>query len=294
MTDLAKYLEQKKLIVESSMKDFLPKDDSVLAQAMNYSALAPGKRIRAFLVLESALLCGGAEENVMPAACAIEFIHAFSLIHDDLPAMDDDDLRRGLPTCHKKFTEAVAILAGDALFALAYKVIAEGAFSGLYTHENASYAVREISRSVGFEGMCEGQSMDLISEGRDISYEDLRRIHEKKTGELIQASIYAGAKLADAGPEKISSLLEYGRHIGLAFQIKDDILDVVASTNELGKSAGADIKRNKATYPSILGMEKSAGLLQDEKRLAISSLRPFGDEASYLAQLAEYIIDRKK
>ncbi len=292
--DLAQYLANKKSLVESAMLSFLPQQQSVLAQAMNYSAMAPGKRIRAFLVLESALLCGGKEENVMPAACAIEFIHAFSLIHDDLPAMDDDDLRRGLPTCHIKYGEGTAILAGDALFALAYQVISAGARTGLYSHENASYVVEEISRCVGCEGMCEGQSIDLLSEGVDISYEDLRHIHEKKTGELLLASLYSGAKLVNAGVDKMTALLEYGRHIGLAFQIKDDILDVSASTDELGKRAGADLQRKKATYPSILGMPESIRLLRDEKELAISSLKPFGKEADYLVQLAEFIADRKK
>ncbi len=292
--DLYEKLQTTKSTVEKEMLSYLPKDDSLLSQAMKYSALAPGKRVRAFLVTESAVVCGGKSINSMPAACALEFIHAFSLIHDDLPAMDDDELRRGLPTCHIKYGEATAILAGDALFSLAFETIAIGAKNRLYSTEAATDVIINTGKACGAEGMCQGQSLDLLGEGKELTYNELRNIHAKKTGALIIASVFAGARLSNANEKQTDSLLKYASHIGLAFQIKDDILDVSGSTEELGKKAGVDQSRNKATYPSLLGMKESIDLMISEKESAISSLDIFDGEAVYLKQLAEFIVNRNK
>ncbi len=294
MTDLLSYMSGMKALVDSEIDRLLPSDGGLLSEAMRYSALAPGKRIRAMLVIESAKICGAEAVTVLPFACAIELLHTFSLIHDDLPSMDDDDLRRGLPTCHKKFGEATAILAADGLFALAYEIM-----SGKNTREKIGNtgavldSIERISRSIGPSGMCLGQSLDMQSEGRSITLDDLKNIHSKKTGALISACVYCGARLAGAGLKQMESLEKYASHIGLAFQIKDDILDLSGTSQELGKNPGSDTRKKKATFPALVGQDKAAAMLEAERVSAVSSLEQFGPSSHILRSLADHIVQRK-
>lgn len=289
--DLNAYLDQNRKIINDGLAKYLPKDDTVLSQSMRYSALAPGKRIRAVLAIASSIAAGGKTEPVLPAACAIEFIHAFSLIHDDLPCMDDDDIRRGLPTNHKKFGEATAVLAADALFALAFEVIASDKGASA---ERINSVIFELCRATGHSGMAKGQSLDMLSEGKDIKFEDLCRIHKRKTGDLIVASCRTGAILAGAGKKETDSLSLYGSHLGMAFQIKDDILDIEGTTEEIGKPRGSDVYRKKATFPVLLGLDGSKRMLSKELEEAVKSLRNFDDKAEPLRALVDYIGSRKK
>lgn len=291
--DLSAYLADMKRLVDSELDSLLPLDGSILAEAMRYSALAPGKRIRAILMIESAKVCGGSPENVLSFACAAEMLHTFSLIHDDLPAMDDDDMRRGLPTCHKKFGEATAILAADGLFALAYEIMSRKDTRAKINNNGALLdSIERMSLAIGPVGMCLGQSKDMLSEGKKITLDDLKNIHSKKTGVFISACVYCGARLSGAGIKQIESLEKYASHIGLAFQIKDDILDLSGTAEELGKTPGADKKRGKATFPSIVGEDKAAAMLEHERVCAVSSLEQFGDKASVLRSIADYIVKR--
>lgn len=293
--DLSAYLADMKRNVDTELDSFLPLGGNVLCEAMRYSALAPGKRIRAILVIEAARICGGAPEKVYPFACAVELIHTFSLIHDDLPSMDDDDLRRGLPTCHKKFGEATAILAADGLFALAYEIMScKNTREKLNNNGAVLDSIERISLAVGPSGMCLGQSNDMLSEGKNITLDDLKGIHSKKTGALISACVYCGARLSGAGMKQIEKLEKYASHIGLAFQIKDDILDLSGTSEELGKNPGADRRKNKATFPSIVGPEKAAVMLENERASAVSALGEFGEKAGFLASLADYIAHRTR
>ncbi len=289
---IKEYLEEKRRIVDDALATYLPEDDSVLSDAMRYSALSPGKRIRAILAFASAEAVGGDERQVLPVACVIELLHSFSLIHDDLPAMDDDDMRRGLPTSHVKYGEATAILAGDALFALAYEVMSHGSRRQNVSSDRIADVISNVSSAVGFRGMCSGQSIDLLSEGKDISLELLEEIHRKKTGALISASVYAGAKIAGASENELRSLHEYSSHIGLAFQIKDDILDVSGTFEEIGKNPGSDVHKKKATFPSLLGIDKSIMLMNEEKKMAYKALGEFGEKSKHLAEIADFIIER--
>ena len=289
--DFERYLQEKIALINEDLRNFLPKDDSLLSRSMRYSALAPGKRIRAVLVIASSLCVGGRIEDVLPAACAIEFIHAFSLIHDDLPCMDDDDLRRGIPTNHKKFGEATAVLAADALFALAFEVISSDKMAPA---KHVNRVVLEVSKSAGHTGMAKGQSLDMESEGKEISLADLCEIHSRKTGDLIVASCRTGAILAGAPEKEISILSDYAAHLGMAFQIKDDILDVEGSTEEIGKPSGSDIERKKATYPLIVGLNRSKEILLKEMAAALDCLSGFDEKAEPLRALISYTGSRKK
>ena len=293
--DLSAYLADMKKLVDSELDALLPFDGSVLCEAMRYSTLAPGKRIRAILAIETARICGGDINSVLPFACAIELLHTFSLIHDDLPSMDNDDLRRGLPTCHKKFGEATAILAADGLFALAYEIISRKSTREKIGDNGAVLdSIERISIAVGPEGMCMGQSNDMLSERKKITLDDLKSIHSKKTGALISACVYCGARLAGAGMKQILKLEQYASHIGLAFQIKDDILDLSGTSRELGKNSGADEKKGKATFPSIVGKEKAVALLENERVLAVLALEEFGEKAEVLNALAYHIVSRTR
>ncbi|MFA5104854.1 MAG: polyprenyl synthetase family protein [Candidatus Margulisiibacteriota bacterium] len=293
--DLSSYLADMKNLVDSELDGVLPSDGSVLCEAMRYSALAPGKRIRGILVLESFRICGGYEKKVIPFACAVELLHTFSLIHDDLPSMDNDDLRRGLPTCHKKFGEATAILAADGLFALAYEIMScKDTREKIDNNGAVLDSIERISLAIGPGGMCLGQCNDMLSEGKNITLDDLKNIHSKKTGALISACIYCGARLAGAGIKQIEKLEQYASHVGLAFQIKDDILDLIGTSRELGKNPGSDEKRDKATFPSIVGKEKAAVMLENERTLAVSALEEFGEKAEVLSSLADHIVSRTR
>ncbi len=256
---------------------------SGLIEAMKYSLFAGGKRLRPALVLGSAELFNGDIEKVMPSACAIEMIHTYSLIHDDLPALDNDDFRRGKPTLHKVYGEAVALLAGDGLLTLAFELLAR---------TGNPEVVAEVAHSAGVNGMVGGQYLDIKSEGQIVPLETLQEIHKKKTGALICASLRCGAILSNATVKGLNAITEYGKHLGLAFQIVDDILNVTGDEKTLGKPVGSDKEHKKSTYPALLGLEQSQKLAVEHTQKAISSLEYFGAEAEIFRQLALYMLLR--
>jgi len=260
-----------------------------LDEAVRYSALLPGKRLRPFLVVETGRLCGATEEDVLPAAMAVECVHAFSLIHDDLPAMDDDDLRRGKPTNHKVYGEAIAVLAGDALLALAFEVLATGARSS----KVAAGWVAELAQATGREGMIGGQAVDILSEADPPSAERVARIHESKTSRLIQSACRLGAIAAGAEAGAYRSISEYGLSLGLAFQMADDLLDVTSETEMLGKQTAKDQSSGKQTYPRVVGMGRARELACREVDQAVASLERFDEKADVLRELARFVIERK-
>ncbi|MFV0443536.1 MAG: polyprenyl synthetase family protein [Planctomycetaceae bacterium] len=260
-----------------------------LREAMRYSLLAPGKRMRPALVQFGCQALGGHVDSAWPAACAIEMIHTYSLIHDDLPAMDDDDLRRGRLTCHKQFDEATAILAGDALLTLAFEVLARDV-------QPASAAVAccvELASAAGAEGMVGGQMADLEAETSPISTgEALESIHRRKTGRLLTASVVMGGRIAQASPQGLSSLRRYGAAVGLAFQIADDLLDVESTPEKMGKNVRKDAQLGKLTYPVLWGVEESRRRAEGLTEEALSAIEPFGAAAQPLADLAKFIVTR--
>lgn len=254
-----------------------------LEEAIRHSLFAGGKRLRPALALSTAELVSGDDSPALPAACALEMIHTYSLIHDDLPAMDDDDLRRGKPTCHAVYGEALAILAGDALLTMAFDVLAETSQPEVF---------REVARAAGAGGMVGGQVLDLQSEGQHINAGELRRIHELKTGALIRASVRVGALLGNADADSLTRLTDYAEHIGLAFQITDDILDVVGQESATGKPVGSDEAKGKATYPSLMGLDDAKSFATKEIDAAVAALELFGAEADPLRELAHFVIER--
>jgi len=261
-----------------------------LKRAVRYSLEAPGKRVRPVLCLMAAEACGTPRRRAMPAALALEMIHTYSLVHDDLPAMDDDDLRRGRPTLHKAFDEATAILAGDALLTLAFEVLAGSPLPA----ERRALLCLELARGAGWAGMVGGQAMDLEAEGKRVGLGGLMGIHRRKTGALLLAAVRMGAIAAGASRRKMDALTRYGRAVGLAFQIQDDILDVTGNEKAMGKRLRKDAGAGKATYPGLLGLERSrrrARALVDE---AVEALKPLGRKAGPLAALARYIVDRER
>lgn len=302
--DLKKYLSEKKKLIDDSLERYFQDQTGLpakLKESMLYSLRAGGKRLRPILAIASAEACGGDAKEALPVAMAMEMIHTFSLIHDDLPAMDDDDLRRGLPTNHKKFGEAAAILAGDGLLAEAFvcltKDIVGAALCGRPREGTEPLPciniIRDIASATGARGMTGGQMLDLDAEDKKISYEELRSIHNLKTGALITVSITSGAKSAGAKDEQLELLRKYGECVGLAFQITDDILDVEGTTEELGKSVKSDIENKKSTYPSVLGIDKSKKLAKELVDKAYSALAEFDSKADPLREIARYILTRK-
>lgn len=281
---------------ETALQNWLPAATTLptrLHASMRYSVLAGGKRVRPILVYASGLAVGARTEVLDAPACAVELIHAYSLIHDDLPAMDDDDLRRGQPTCHKAFDEATAILAGDALQSLAFHILAK------YTDQSLSAEQRlemldTLAIASGSRGMAGGQAIDLDSVGKKISIVELENMHIHKTGALIRASIKLGALCQpEIDNVMLESLEHYAKCIGLAFQVRDDILDEEGDTQTLGKTQGADRALNKPTYTSILGLESAKALINELHNDAIARLEPFGDKGDALRWLARYIVERK-
>jgi len=257
---------------------------------MRYSVFAGGKRLRPILALAAAEACGGDPECALPAACAVELVHTYSLVHDDLPCMDDDDLRRGRPTSHKVFGEAIAVLAGDALLTEAFAILATMAPCSRY---QVQHYVTELAQAGDSRRLIGGQVLDLEGEGKQLTKRDLIRIHEAKTAALLTASLRLGGMAANATPHKLQALTDFGYHLGLAFQVIDDILDVTQSTEMLGKTAGKDAAVDKATYPSILGLEQSR---QEAHRLttkALAALKPLRRQALHLEQIAHYLLDRE-
>jgi geranylgeranyl diphosphate synthase type II len=261
-----------------------------LVEAIRYSVMAGGKRLRPTLVLESARACAGgnAPQAALAAACAIELIHTFSLVHDDLPAMDNDDLRRGVPTNHKVFGEAMAILAGDAMVVMAFKVIATQA-----PEELVGALVKELAKATGPSGMIGGQVLDMEGEKRTLSMDELKNLHSRKTGALITAACRLGAISAKAGMQMVEALTGFGQHLGLAFQIMDDLLDVTGSIQQMGKSTGKDQERGKNTYPALMGIERSRAEAEKQYEQALKALEPLGNRADGLRALARFVVDRK-
>jgi geranylgeranyl diphosphate synthase type II len=295
--DIKSYLKERCRIVDEALDRYLPKEDELpfsLHKAMRYSVFAGGKRVRPILMLAACEAVGGTVEQALPAACAMEMIHTYSLIHDDLPAMDDDDFRRGNPTNHKVFGEATAILAGDALLTEAFILLSvDGTAAGVSPTARLQ-VIREIAVCSGSRGMVGGQVVDMESEGnRDIDFATVQYIHTHKTGALIKASVVAGAILGGADQRALSAITRYGEAAGLAFQIADDILDIEGTTEEIGKDAGSDEARGKATYPAVLGLsaaKEEAQAMMDE---ALGALEIFGAEADPLREIAQYIVNRK-
>lgn len=293
--DLKLYFQEKKnLIDEALKKKWMPPqttDPATLHEAMHYSLLATGKRIRPILTLASAEALDLPLEDVLPIAASLEMIHVFSLIHDDLPAMDDDDMRRGQPTNHKVYGEAIAILAGDNLLANAFVPLTELTTEN-YDPKNVLKLIRKVADATGNEGMIAGQVIDLQSEGQKIDLDRLKTLHRHKTGALIRIAVEAPAILCGASHEIRNNLVTYGEAIGLAFQIADDILDIEGGA-ELGKDIGSDIEKGKATYPALMGMDgakqEAAKVLEE----ALTALNNFGEKAEPLRQIAKFIVERK-
>jgi geranylgeranyl diphosphate synthase type II len=285
---VADFLTEKGHKTEAALRAYLDTwrgAPEVLREAVAYSLFAGGKRLRPALALGAAELVCADDAPAMPAACALEMIHTYSLIHDDLPAMDNDDLRRGKPTSHKVFGEAMAILAGDALLTMAFDIASRT--------ENAA-VVGEIARAAGVEGMVGGQVLDMVSEDKLLSLDELRFVHQCKTGALIRSSVRAGTIAAGGTQVQLKSLTAYGEHIGLAFQIADDILDVVGNEDQIGKPVGSDAANKKSTYPALVGLDKSRILAEEAADRAVHALDDFGGEADTLRSLAEFIVMRDR
>jgi geranylgeranyl diphosphate synthase, type II len=290
---LPPFFEEDRLAVDAHLERLLPRENvqpSSIHQAMRYSVFAGGKRIRPILCLETARIFEPEVSNALYPGCAIEFIHTYSLIHDDLPALDNDDLRRGKPTSHKKFGESTAILAGDALLTLAFESIAAAPVSP----ERRVAMVTEIASAAGtVNGMVGGQVADLESEGKQVGPETLEYIHRSKTAALIRASATSGALCAGAASEDVKRLRRFGETIGWAFQVTDDILDVEESSAALGKTAGKDLAQQKATYPSVFGLERSHAIAEELSSKAIAELQIYGERAERLRSIAEFLVLRR-
>ena len=293
---LITYLNERKALVDRTLDDYLPGDKNeppVIFQAVRYSLLAGGKRIRPILCMAAAEAVAGDAEAVLPAACALEMIHTYSLIHDDLPAMDNDDYRRGKPTSHKVFGEDIAILAGDALLTEAFRLLTNREGMPGMPPDRLLDVAREIAEAAGYRGMVGGQVQDIRAEGEAVGLETLYAIHRRKTGALLRVSIRAGAILAGAGEEALAGLSDYGGKIGLAFQIADDILNVEGDPLLLGKGTGSDAARGKVTFPALMGIEASRARAAELVMEAISSLASFDDGAAPLRAIARYILERR-
>ena len=291
--DIKNYISESRKLVDACLEQLLPAEceaPSTIHKAMRHSVFAGGKRVRPVMVLASGESLKGNRDVLIHLGAGIEMMHTYSLIHDDLPALDNDDLRRGLPTCHKVFGEAIAILAGDALMTRCYQVLTE--LPGLSDSARLSI-IREISYATGtLKGMIGGQVVDLESEGKPVTADLLEYIHDSKTGALLRSCVRCGALASGAANSELQALTEYGNKIGLVFQIVDDILDVTANSETLGKTAGKDEKVQKATYPALYGLEASQKKARELVDSALEDIRSFGDGADPLRQIAQYIISR--
>ena len=292
MPDLKPYLTERVSLVDAALERYLPSGETrpaSLHQAMRHSVFAGGKRLRPILCLAAAEACGGSVEAAIHAACAMECLHTYSLIHDDLPCMDDDDLRRGVPTCHKVYGEAVALLAGDALQALAFELVA---LTPATSRHATGDMVLKLARAAGSLHLVGGQVADLEGEGNKLPLEDLRYIHESKTAALLTASVELGGMSANATTAQMQALREFGMATGLAFQIIDDILDVTQTSEKLGKSAGKDVATEKSTYPALMGLDASREEAHRLTTLSHEALEIFGPSGEHLRQLADYLLQR--
>lgn len=301
--DIKRYLKEKKEIVDSALERYFPSRSGSAAEgvfptslhkAIRYSLFAGGKRVRPILSMAAFEAVGGKGEGILPFACALEMIHTYSLIHDDLPALDNDDYRRGQPTCHRMFGEAIGILAGDALLTEAFRLMTDRSKGGLSCGEMPVVdIVHEVAHAAGMHGMVGGQVLDIESEGKEVDLPIVEYIHTHKTGALILVSVRIGALAGGGDESKMKSLTRYGEGIGLAFQIADDILNVEGNAVLLGKKTGSDLSKGKATYPSIFGVEESKKRARELIELSVESIRTFGPEAQPLREIAWFIISRE-
>jgi geranylgeranyl diphosphate synthase, type II len=292
--DLDRYLNERKTMVETALAAHLDRCEgapATLRDAMSYSLLAGGKRLRPILALAACEAVGARPEEAIDAACAVEFVHTYSLIHDDLPAMDDDDFRRGRPTSHKKFGEAVAILAGDALCAEAFRVAAQNRKG---REERVADVVYELARASGAVGMVGGQVIDIEATGKKITVDELETLHRAKTGELLLVAVRAGARMGGADATAMERLTAYGRALGLAFQIVDDVLDITADLQTLGKAPGSDREAGKTTFVDLLGVDGARARAQTVMDEGLRALEPFGAKADALRALARYTVERDR
>lgn len=291
--DFLKEFEERIIEVNKSLEKFNEEKEvpqNTIYKAMNYSLHAGGKRIRPVIMMAAAELMGAERETVMPFACAIEMIHTYSLIHDDLPCMDDDDLRRGKPTNHKVFGEAIAVLAGDALLNKAFEIMLK---NSQISPNMTLAAMAEIANAAGTEGMIGGQVIDIESEDKTIDAVTLMTLHLQKTAALIMVSARVGALLGGGGREDLLAMEEFARYLGIAFQIKDDILDVTGNEEILGKKIGADAAKKKSTFVSLYGIEQSENMLSDYTQKAIDSLLRYGEKAEFLIELSKFLLSRE-
>ncbi len=291
--DLKTYLANRAAEVDAALDAFLPKAKErpgTIHAAMRYSVFAGGKRLRPVLCLAAAEACGGEISDALAPACAVELMHTYSLVHDDLPAMDDDDLRRGRPTCHKVYGEGMAVLCGDALLTESFIVLAKTPAAKRY---GAREYITELAETGGSRKLIGGQVMDLEGEGKKLTKRDLVRIHEAKTAALLTTSLRLGGMTANASTAKLEALTKFGRALGLAFQVIDDILDVTQSTEVLGKTAGKDAAVEKSTYPSILGLDASRKEAARLTKAAMDALKPFGKKGVRLREIAAHLLQRE-
>jgi geranylgeranyl diphosphate synthase, type II len=291
--DLTAYLKSRQRMIDRALDRFLPKETAApptIHKAMRYSLFAGGKRLRPILCLAAAEGCRGKATTALPLACAMECIHTYSLVHDDLPSMDNDDFRRGRATCHRVFGDGIAVLAGDALLTVAFEIAARARPTRRYSMVEI---LREIAVAAGSRKLIAGQVADLEAEGKRVSRDELRYIHENKTSAMITTSIRLGAMSANADAKKLRGLTKFGGSLGLAFQIIDDILDVTQTSEKLGKSAGKDAAAQKATYPAVIGLDASRAEARRLTKNAQGALKVFGREAEPLRELANYLLARE-
>jgi geranylgeranyl diphosphate synthase type II len=291
--DVRKYLTSRQKQIDRALDRYLPREKTkpaTIHRAMRYSLFAGGKRLRPILCLAAAEACGGKIDNAMPLACAMECIHTYSLVHDDLPSMDNDDFRRGRPTCHKVFGDGIAVLAGDALLTIAFEIVARAKPTSRY---NMSTLLREVAVAAGSQKLIAGQVADLEAEGKKTSREELRYIHQNKTSAILTTTVRLGAMSANTDTQKLNAITKFGRALGLAFQVIDDILDVTQTSERLGKSAGKDIAAQKATYPAVIGLDGSRTEARRLTRQAHNALSIFGARADALHALANYLLERE-
>ncbi len=293
--DIKAYLNSRKGLIDKALDALVPPPKtfpSKVFEAMRYSLFAGGKRVRPILTLAAAEALGARTAGVLPIAASLELIHTYSLIHDDLPAMDNDDFRRGRPTCHKVYGDAIAILAGDGLLTMAFEALSDPRRLSSISEKRLLAVIREIAKASGVYGMVGGQVVDMESEGREIDLPTLEYIHTRKTGALIRAAVRAGALYARASEKRLRALTRYGEMTGLAFQIADDILDITGTQEELGKDIGSDLKKGKKTFPAVYGIEESRRRAKEVVSHALKALKDLDRKADPLRELAKYIINR--
>ncbi len=291
--NLKTYIASRQKTIDRALERFLPKENTkpaTIHKAMRYSLFAGGKRLRPILCLAAAEACGGKIDHALPLACAMECIHTYSLVHDDLPSMDNDDFRRGRPTCHKVFGDGIAVLAGDALLTIAFEIISRARSTPRY---DMSILLYEVAVAAGSQKLIAGQVADLEAEGKNTGRAELRYIHENKTAAILTTSVRLGAMSANANVKQLEAITDFGRSLGLAFQVIDDILDVTQTSEKLGKSAGKDVAAQKATYPAIIGLKKSRAEARRLTRKAHDVLSIFGPKGDALHALANYLLERE-